>query len=87
MFSRVGEIVYRADKPGRRMLEAAIDAGADDVESDATGHSISAPFGNIGEVSAALAAQFGEAQSVKSCGSADHGAARPGTDREPDQTD
>ncbi len=66
MFNRVGEIVYSPDKASAdAMLEAAIDAGADDVQSDATGHIITCAFGNIGEVSAALAAQFGEAQSVK----------------------
>jgi transcriptional/translational regulatory protein YebC/TACO1 len=47
------------------MLEAAIDAGADDAQSDATGHTVTCAFENTGEVSAALAAKFGEAQSVK----------------------
>jgi YebC/PmpR family DNA-binding regulatory protein len=66
MFTRVGEIVYRADKASAdAMLEAAIDAGADDVQSDAAGHTVTCAFENIGEVSAALAAKFGEAQSVK----------------------
>ena len=66
MFTRVGEIVYGADKTSAdATLEAAIDAGADDVQSDATGHAVTCAFENIGEVSAALAAKFGEAQSVK----------------------
>jgi YebC/PmpR family DNA-binding regulatory protein len=66
MFNRVGEIVYGADKASTdAMLEAAIDAGADDAQSNAAGHTITCAFGNIGEVSAALAAKFGEAQSVK----------------------
>jgi YebC/PmpR family DNA-binding regulatory protein len=66
MFTRAGEIVYRADKVSAdAMLEAAIDAGADDVQSDAAGHTVTCAFESIGEVSAALAAQFGEAQSVK----------------------
>jgi YebC/PmpR family DNA-binding regulatory protein len=66
MFNRVGEIVYGADKASTdAMLEAAIDAGADDAQSSAAGHTITCAFGNIGEVSAALAAKFGEAQSVK----------------------
>ncbi len=66
MFTRVGEIVYGADKASAdAMLEAAIDAGADDVQSDAMGNTVTCAFGNIGEVSAALAAKFGEAQSVK----------------------
>jgi YebC/PmpR family DNA-binding regulatory protein len=66
MFSRVGEIVY---KPGAgsadAMMEAAIDAGADDVQSDETGHTITCAFENIGEVSAALSAKLGDAESVK----------------------
>ena len=66
MFTRVGEIVYPAAKASDdAMLEAAIDAGADDVQSDAGGHAVTCAFESIGEVSAALAAKFGEAQSVK----------------------
>ena len=66
MFARVGEIVYPAAKASDdAMLEAAIDAGADDVQSDAGGHTVTCAFESIGEVSTALAARFGEAQSVK----------------------
>jgi transcriptional/translational regulatory protein YebC/TACO1 len=46
-------------------MEAAIDAGADDVQSDETGHTITCAFENIGEVSAALSAKLGDAESVK----------------------
>jgi YebC/PmpR family DNA-binding regulatory protein len=66
LFSRVGEIVYPpARASADAMLEAAIEAGAADVLSDPTGHTIVCEFENVGEVSAALAAKFGEAQSVK----------------------
>ena len=66
MFARVGEIVYPAAKAsGDGMLEAAIDAGADDVVSDDTGHTVICAFESIGEVSSALAGKFGEATSVK----------------------
>jgi YebC/PmpR family DNA-binding regulatory protein len=66
MFSRVGEIVYPAAKAsGDAMLEAAIDAGADDVASDETGHTVICAFESLGEVSSALAKTFGEATSVK----------------------
>jgi YebC/PmpR family DNA-binding regulatory protein len=66
MFSRVGEIVYPADKASAdAVLEAAIEAGADDAVSDAVGHTIICAFEAIGEVSAALAAKFGDADSVK----------------------
>ena len=66
MFSRVGEILYPAAKASTdAMLEAAIEAGADDVVSDETGHTITCAFEAIGEVSSALAAKFGDAESVK----------------------
>ena len=66
MFSRVGEILYPVAKASAdAMLEAAIDAGADDVASDESGHTITCAFESIGEVSSALAAKFGDAESVK----------------------
>ncbi len=66
MFARVGEIVYPAAKgSGDAMLEAAIDAGADDVVSDEQGHTVTCAFESIGEVSSSLAKTFGEATSVK----------------------
>ena len=66
MFTRVGEIVYKAAKAtGDAMLEAAIDAGADDVASDETSHTVTCAFESIGEVASALAKSFGDAESVK----------------------
>ncbi len=66
MFNKVGEIIYpAAEASADAMLEAAIDAGADDVLSEAQGHTITCAFESIGEVSAALAAKFGEALTVK----------------------
>jgi YebC/PmpR family DNA-binding regulatory protein len=66
MFNRVGEILYPAAKASAdAMLEAAIEAGADDVASDESGHTITCAFESIGEVSSALAAKFGDAESVK----------------------
>ena len=66
MFARVGEIVYPAAKAtGDAMLEAGIDAGADDVVSDETGHTVTCAFESIGEVSSVLAKKFGDATSVK----------------------
>ena len=66
MFQRMGEIVYPLAKGSAdRLLEAAIDAGADDAQSDETGHTISCAFENTGDVSAALAAKLGEAVTVK----------------------
>ena len=66
MFNRAGEIVYPPHKASAdQMLEAAIEAGADDVVSDGTGHTITCAFESIGEVSSALAGSFGDAASVK----------------------
>lgn len=66
MFARAGQIVYPAAKAsGDAMLEAAIDAGADDAASDESGHTIICAFEALGEVSAALARTLGEATSVK----------------------
>ncbi|MBC8129722.1 MAG: YebC/PmpR family DNA-binding transcriptional regulator [Rhizobiaceae bacterium] len=66
MFDRVGEIVYGAKAgDGDKVMEAAIEAGADDVVSDETGHTIITAFETLGEVSAALDASLGEAESVK----------------------
>lgn len=66
MFDRVGEIYYPA-KVGDadKVMEAAIEAGADDVESDEEGHTVYCAFEDIGEVSSALEAALGEAESVK----------------------
>ena len=65
MFAHVGEIIYPLAKATPdQMMEAAIDAGADDATVDGQ-HTIICAFESIGEVSTALAAKFGEAQSVK----------------------
>jgi YebC/PmpR family DNA-binding regulatory protein len=65
MFNKVGEIVYPLGKiSADAMMDAAIEAGADDATSDGV-HTVTCTFENIGEVSAALAAKFGEAESVK----------------------
>ena len=66
MFDRVGEICYPV-KAGDAdtVMEAAIEAGADDVQSDGDGHTIYCAFEDIGEVSTALEAALGEAESVK----------------------
>ncbi|WP_338609440.1 YebC/PmpR family DNA-binding transcriptional regulator [Pelagibacterium nitratireducens] len=66
MFDRVGEIYYPA-KAGDAdtVMEAAIEAGAEDVQSDEEGHTIYCAFEDIGEVSTALEAALGEAESVK----------------------
>jgi len=66
MFNRVGEIIYPADKGSADdIMEAAIMAGAEDVTSDESGHTIYCAFEDIGDVSKALEEQLGEAESVK----------------------
>ena len=65
MFAHVGEIVYPA-KGGTAdaVLEAAIDAGADDCTSDENGHTIVCGFDSLGTVAAALEGKLGEAAST-----------------------
>ena len=65
MFHHVGEIIYPLSKASAdAMMEAAIDAGADDATSDGH-HSIICSFESLHDVSSALASKFGEAESVK----------------------
>ncbi|RUM96043.1 YebC/PmpR family DNA-binding transcriptional regulator [Pseudaminobacter arsenicus] len=66
MWDRVGEVVYPAGTGSAdKVMEAAIEAGADDVESDENGHTILCAFENLGDVSKALETALGEAESVK----------------------
>ena len=67
MFDRVGEIIYPAGAAtADAAIEAAIEAGAEDVQSDENGHVIMCAFEDIGDVTAALEGALGEAESVKS---------------------
>jgi YebC/PmpR family DNA-binding regulatory protein len=64
-FARLGEIRYpRAAASEDAMLEAAIEAGADDCASDEEAHIVTCAFEALNEVSAALASQFGDADSA-----------------------
>jgi len=66
MWDRVGEIVYPASAGSAdKVMDAAIEAGADDIQSDAESHTMTCAFENVGDVSKALEASLGEAQSVK----------------------
>lgn len=66
LFDRKGQIVYAA-KAGSAdaVMEAAIEAGAEDVESGEDGHVIWCAVEDLGEVSAALEAALGEAESTR----------------------
>jgi YebC/PmpR family DNA-binding regulatory protein len=66
MFDKVGEITYPLKAGSEdKVMEAAIEAGADDVESDEEGHYITTTFEAMVEVAAALEKVLGEAESVK----------------------
>jgi YebC/PmpR family DNA-binding regulatory protein len=61
MFDRLGVIEYDADKASADdMLEAAIEAGADDVVSSEGGHEVYAAPDAFREVAKSLEAKFGE---------------------------
>lgn len=62
-FDHVGEIVYTADKASADdMFEAALEAGADDVQSDETSHVITTAFEDLNAVREALEKTYGDAQ-------------------------
>jgi YebC/PmpR family DNA-binding regulatory protein len=61
MFDRVGVIEYDATIAGpEAMFEAALEAGADDVVSNESGHEVYAAQDQYGAVAKALEAKFGE---------------------------
>lgn len=65
-FDRVGEINYPASAGDvDTVLMAALEAGADDVESDEEGHWIYTSVDSLSEVSDALEATLGEAAEAK----------------------
>ncbi|PZM07638.1 YebC/PmpR family DNA-binding transcriptional regulator [Rhizobium tubonense] len=66
-FDHVGEITYKASVgDADKVMEAAIEAGADDVESDEEeGHIIICGFEVLGEVAKALEGTLGPAETVK----------------------
>ena len=67
MFDRIGQIVYKPEAGSAdKVLEAAIDAGADDVQSGADGHVITTLFADLNDVAKKLESALGEAETVKS---------------------
>lgn len=66
MFDRVGEIVYPASAgDADTVMMAAIEAGADDVESDDEGHWIYCADTDLHDVSTALEDSLGESETAK----------------------
>jgi YebC/PmpR family DNA-binding regulatory protein len=65
MFDRMGQIVYPAAIGSEdKVMEAAIEAGADDVESDEDSHTIFTAFEQISEVAQALEGALGAPKST-----------------------
>ncbi|MBS1303153.1 YebC/PmpR family DNA-binding transcriptional regulator [Loktanella sp. SALINAS62] len=66
MFDRKGQIVYPASiGDDDTVMMAAIEAGAEDVQSDAENHVILCDATDLNDVSTALEAALGEAESTK----------------------
>jgi YebC/PmpR family DNA-binding regulatory protein len=65
MWDRVGQIVYPAAAGSEdKVMEAAIEAGAEDVESDEESHTIYTAFEQLSEVAQALEGALGAAKSA-----------------------
>jgi YebC/PmpR family DNA-binding regulatory protein len=65
-FERLGLIEYPGSAgDSDKVLEAAIEAGADDVESDESGHRIWTSVDSLHEVAKSLEGMLGEAESIK----------------------
>ncbi|MEE9426827.1 MAG: YebC/PmpR family DNA-binding transcriptional regulator [Paracoccaceae bacterium] len=66
MFDRVGEVTYSPESgDADTVMMAAIEAGADDVESSDDGHIIYCADSDLNDVSNALEAELGESQTSK----------------------
>lgn len=66
MFDRVGSVEFKAEVgDADTVMEAAIDAGAEDVESDDETHTVFCGAEDLHEVSKALEASLGEPENVK----------------------
>ena len=65
-FERLGFIYYPASAGGEdKVLEAAMEAGAEDIQSDGDGHEIWTAADDLHEVSSGLETSLGEAETVK----------------------
>ncbi len=66
MFDRVGQIIYTKDKAdGDTMFEAAVEAGAENCETDDDIHQITTGLEELASVRDALEKTFGEAQKAE----------------------
>jgi YebC/PmpR family DNA-binding regulatory protein len=64
-FERKGEIQYALGHDADAVMMAALDAGAEDVETDEEGHWVTCAEGELGTVSAALEAALGESETAR----------------------
>jgi YebC/PmpR family DNA-binding regulatory protein len=65
MFDRMGQVVYPASAGSEdQIMEAALEAGAEDVESDEESHTIFTAFDSLSEVAQALEEALGAAKST-----------------------
>jgi transcriptional/translational regulatory protein YebC/TACO1 len=66
MFDRKGEVVYAASVGDEdTVMMAALEAGADDVESSDAGHAIYCADTDLNAISTALEAELGESETAK----------------------
>lgn len=66
MFNHVGEISFKPEAGSAdTVLEAAVEAGADDAQSDANGHLVVCSFDSLGTVAASLEEKLGEPNGVR----------------------
>ena len=66
MFDKIGEIEFETSVAGEDdMMEAAIEAGADDVSTSADGHTVVTSMESFAEVAKALEAKFGEPRKAR----------------------
>lgn len=66
MFERVGQITYPADRASEEgMFEAALEAGAENCESDKNGHTITCAPDDFSDVRDALVEKFGDPTSAR----------------------
>ncbi len=66
MFNRVGALYYpAAAADAEAMFEAALEAGADNVESDGNGHEVTCSVDDFATVRDALEERFGPAESAR----------------------
>jgi YebC/PmpR family DNA-binding regulatory protein len=66
MWDRLGQVTYPASVGDEdKVMEAALEAGAEDVESDEEGHTVYTAFDALNEVAQALEAALGPAKSTR----------------------